>query len=76
MELREMIIALAGFSIGLGIGLGIYAVSQLRKNRNERWLAKSGERYQKIIAKIDKETAQMQKDIDGLTELKEYYRAS
>lgn len=74
MELRELIIALAGVSIGLGIGLGIYAIHRLRETRHERWLAKSGKRYENLLVKINRSEDQMRARVNELTALKEGYK--
>ncbi len=76
MELREMIIALAGLSIGLGIGLGVYAVHRIRETRTARYLRNVGKRYDKILSKANAQQARMQESVDKLTALKEDYRVS
>lgn len=73
MELREIVIALAGMSIGLGIGLGIYALHRIRETRHERWLAKSNKRYEKLLVKINRSEDVMRARVDELTALKEEY---
>jgi hypothetical protein len=73
MELREMIIALAGMSIGLGIGLMVYAVHRIRETRHARWFRKSDKRYKNLIEKINKSETAMRSHVDELTALKDGY---
>lgn len=74
MDIRDIVIALAGLSIGLGIGLGVYAIHRIGENREERWLAKSGKKYNRIMSDIAKEEGKVKARVEELHNLAEYYR--
>ena len=76
MELREVILTLAGASIGFGLGLMVYVVHRIRETRTARYLRNVGKRYDKILSKADAQQARMQQSVDKLTALKEDYRVS
>lgn len=70
MELREIALLAGGFSLGMGMGLGVFAMYLLRKSRNVRYLRKAGKRYDQLISKMNEDQARMQKTVDGFADLK------
>lgn len=73
MEIREIILVLAGFSVGFGSGLAIYAVHRLRETSFKRYQRKAHKRYAKLMANINDDTARMKASVKKLTDLKTEY---
>lgn len=73
MELREIALLVGGFSLGMGVGLGIFGMYLLRKSRNVRYLRKASKRYDQLIGKINEDQARMQKTVDGFADIQKEF---